>query len=98
EIPHLPLRSRDDERLTDFNIGFFSRQTQIALADGQGRVAADCGSERRRSDAGDAPGVARPDRTKPPWRERGGPASTGASLIQGAAGGPHDADIPGAAA
>ena len=62
----IALRSRDDERLADFNIGFFSRQTQIAIAEGQGPVAADCSSERRRSDAGDRPSVARPDRAKPP--------------------------------
>src|SRR5262249_30797349 len=98
EIPPLALRSRDDERLTDFDIGFFSRQTQIAIAEGQGRVAADCSSERPRSDAGDASGVARPDRAKPPWRERGGRKSAGATRVQDAAGGAHDAGISGAAA
>src|SRR5262245_58094329 len=98
EIPHLALRSRDDERLADFNIGLFSRQTQIALAESGRRVAADGRSKRRRSQAGDRPAVTRPHRPKPPRLDRRHRERAGAPLLQHAANGAHDADISGAAA
>src|SRR6516164_148892 len=44
------------------------------------------------------PGVARADRAEPPWRDRGGCKRAGATLLQHAANGAHDADISGAAA
>src|SRR5437016_1235441 len=98
EIPYLAPRPRDDERLSDFNIGLFSRQTQIAFAEGGGRVIADGSSERHRSRAGDRPAVARAHRTKPPWLGRRRGEGAGATLLQHAANGAHDADISGAAA
>src|SRR6516162_6602261 len=98
EVPHLALRSRDDERLADFNVGLFSRQTQIALAESGGRVAADGCSKRRRSHAGDRPAMARSHRTKPPRLHRQRGESAGATMLQDAANGAYDADISGAAA
>src|SRR5262245_362312 len=44
------------------------------------------------------PGVARADGAEPPWRDRGGCKRAGATLLQYAADGTHDADISGAAA
>src|SRR5262245_2475006 len=43
------------------------------------------------------PGVARADGAEPPWRDRGGRKRAGATLLQYAADGTHDADISGAA-
>src|SRR6516165_4451920 len=98
EVPYLALRLRDDERLPDFNIGLFSRQTQIALAEGGRRVAADGRSKRRRSYAGDRPALARAHRPEPSRLDRRHRERAGATLLQHAANSAHDADISGAAA
>src|SRR5215813_4508548 len=60
-----------------------------------------CGYRRRRrygNLAARRPGVARADGAESPWRDRGRRESAGATLLQHAADGAHDADISGAAA
>src|SRR5258707_7142036 len=98
EIPYLAPRPRDDERLSDFNIGLLSRHTNIAFVMGWGSVIAAGSSERQRSLSGDRTSVARAHRTKPPWLSRRRGESAGATLLQHAANGAHDADISGATA
>src|SRR6516225_3836314 len=79
-------------------LGFFPARPKSPSSRAGGRVIADGSSERHRSRASDRPAVARAHRTKPPWLDRRCGESAGATLLQHAANGAHDADISGAAA
>src|SRR6516162_5501536 len=67
--------------------------------DGAEQRASGCRGRRRYGNlAARRPAVARAHRTKPPWLRRRRGESAGATLLQHAANGAHDADISGAAA